>query len=60
MSEVDISQGKARVVVEATIYGTYEEQSIRELRSAVIRTCRAIDNAAARALVDQLTENRSQ
>lgn len=59
MSEVDVSQGRARVVVEADLFGTYPDDVIRDLRRAVLRCCRAIDTEAARDLVSDLTAEAS-
>ena len=57
-TEVDVTQGRARVVVEATIYGSYETQQIDDLRSAVIRACRAIGSPEAIRLVADVEASR--
>lgn len=57
-SEVDISQGRARVVVDATIYGSYEGQQVSDLRSAVIRVCRAIGTDEALRLAADVEQSR--
>lgn len=39
---IDIEQGRARVVVTPTIYGTYESGQLEDLRVAITRACRAL------------------
>lgn len=55
MSDIDITAGRARVQVEATIYGEYPDHLIAQLRTAIGAACRAIDTEAARQLAADVT-----
>lgn len=55
---IDIEQGRARVVVTPTIYGTYESECISQLRAVVVRTCRAIGTADALELAADVEKSR--
>jgi len=55
VSRVEIERGRARVVVESTIYGGYDDSIISELRRAVADACRAVGTDAALELAADLT-----
>ena len=58
MSDVDVRQGRARVQIESTIYGAYDAAGILELRTAVMRACRAIGTDEALRLAQAVEVSR--
>jgi hypothetical protein len=57
---VKVSRGRARAVIEPTIYGQYDDLDINNLRAAVVAVCRAVDTNAARRLADDLAPKASR
>lgn len=53
-SSIEVIRGRARVEVEADLWGDYGRDSIRQLRLAVQAACRAIDTDDARELAATL------
>lgn len=57
---IEIQQGRARVVIEPTIYGTYESGQIEDLRVAISRACRALGTTAALQLAADVDDEKQR